>query len=81
MSHRMGKEGSPGEVPGACGLAVTGSQKIPGGSREPQRGATTPSGKPWNLASTTLQVVLRIECSELEDALAFAGMSAADVWQ
>lgn len=40
-----------------------------------------PIGKPWNLASTTLQIVLRIDLCESEEAWTFAGMSAADVWQ
>jgi hypothetical protein len=37
--------------------------------------------KPWNLASTTLQVVLRIDRGDFEEALAFAGMAPADVKQ
>ena len=69
-----GQESSRGEGAGSAVWFVTLRDAFLNRSCEPIE-------KPWNLASTTLQVVLRIDWGEFEEAVALAGMSSANVWQ
>lgn len=68
------QESSRGEGAGSAVWFVTLRDAFLNRSCEPME-------KPWNLASTTLQVVLRIDRGDFEEALAFAGMAPADVKQ